>query len=104
MSATGRGDERREADFYPTPAATPRLILSRLPLGGMILEPTAGDGAIVRVLLDASVSPGRIRAVEIDPARAIITGSGTDMAAYAWFLWNSDRAGRWGYLDRAVTP
>lgn len=184
MSATGRGAKRREADFYPTPGWCTRAILPRLPLGGPILEPTAGDGAIVKVLLDAGVPSDRIQAVEFDPGRAAacglhaptdcadflawdpscrfgaiignppfslalpiarrcveiargapvalllrlawaepestgereallretrpeicliprpsFTGGPTDMAAYAWFLWNSSTPGAWGYLD-----
>ena len=46
MSATGRGGERVEADYYPTP-------------GGAWLEPCVGDGAIVRAVGDRarSLSP-----------------------------------------------
>ena len=60
MSATGRnkkGKERREADFYPTPAWCTRAILPHLGLhpchkGRLLstLDPACGDGAILDVL------------------------------------------------------
>jgi hypothetical protein len=44
--------ERREEDFYPTPAFQTRFLVSRLPqLRGLhVCEPCVGDGAIVREL------------------------------------------------------
>jgi len=51
MSATGRGAKRNEADFYPTPAACTLAILRALPLpGGRWLEPSAGEGSIIRAV------------------------------------------------------
>lgn len=51
MSATGRGAERREADFYPTPAWCVHRLLDHVELpGGNWLEPGAGDGAIIRAV------------------------------------------------------
>jgi hypothetical protein len=72
MSSTGRSDVRQEDDFYETPAWAVRAVLPRLPpLGGRrILEPSAGRGAIVRVLVEAGAHPGDIVGVEIDSARA----------------------------------
>lgn len=49
MSATNRGSERVESDYYPTPAWCVHRLLDevRLPSGAW-LEPCAGDGAIIR--------------------------------------------------------
>lgn len=54
MSATGRGAERSPADYYPTPAWCVRRILEAVPLptDGYWLEPSAGDGAIIRAAND----------------------------------------------------
>ena len=51
MSSTNRGAKRIEADFYPTPAWATRALFSRLALapGSPILDPCAGDGAILEV-------------------------------------------------------
>lgn len=49
MSTTGRGSERREADFYPTPGWVTERLLQNVALpGGMWLEPSAGEGHIIR--------------------------------------------------------
>lgn len=49
MSATGRGAKRRAQDFYPTPAWCVRRAIEAMGLPrGTWLEPSAGDGAIVR--------------------------------------------------------
>lgn len=51
MSAAGRGAKRNEADFYPTPAACTISILRAVALpGGAWLEPSAGEGAIIRTV------------------------------------------------------
>src|SRR5678815_762392 len=51
MSATGRGVERQEDDFYVTPAWCVHALLAKLDLpGGSWLEPGAGNGAIVRAV------------------------------------------------------
>ena len=51
MSATNRGRERIDADYYPTPAWCVRSIVERFgsafPRAG-IVEPCCGDGAIIR--------------------------------------------------------
>lgn len=56
MSAAHRGGERIAADNYPTPPWCTRRILEALwpdGLGGLhIVEPCAGEGAIVRVALE----------------------------------------------------
>lgn len=70
MSATGRSDVRRPFDQYVTPSACVEAILPHLgPLSGRkILEPSAGTGAIVRVLLEHGAEPGNVWACELDPA------------------------------------
>lgn len=51
MSATGRGAERQEDDFYCTESWCVNALLAKLYLpGGRWLEPGAGDGAIVRAV------------------------------------------------------
>lgn len=51
MSATGRGAERQQDDFYVTQAWCVHALLAKLDLpGGRWLEPGAGDGAIVRAV------------------------------------------------------
>lgn len=66
MSAANRGTVRAEADNYPTPSWCVRRILAalRLPPNARILEPSAGDGAIIRVV--RSMLPrARITGVEL---------------------------------------
>jgi hypothetical protein len=67
MSATGRGAERAEADYYPTPAwCTQRLLAAtNLPTGDW-LEPSAGSGHIVRVI-QAMRPDVRLATVELRP-------------------------------------
>lgn len=51
MSATGRGAERRDADYYPTPAGPILRLLDHVELpGGEWLEPSAGEGHIIRTV------------------------------------------------------
>jgi predicted RNA methylase len=53
MSATNRGSTRRDADYYPTPAWCVRALLASVQLPGWRwLEPAAGDGAIIRAVLE----------------------------------------------------
>ena len=51
MSSTNRGAKRIEADFYPTPAWCTRALLSvlKLDFNSIVLDPCAGDGAILKV-------------------------------------------------------
>lgn len=48
MSATNRGAARRPGDFYATPAWVTRAILPHLPAFATVLDPCAGEGAILR--------------------------------------------------------
>lgn len=53
MSATGRGAVRRDADFYATPLETVYSFLDvydGIKSSDSILEPSAGDGAIIKAL------------------------------------------------------
>ena len=51
MSATNRGAQRHDRDFYPTPAWCVHALLKRVRFpGGRWLEPCVGDGAIVRAV------------------------------------------------------
>ncbi len=72
MSSTSRGGERSADDFYATPPWCTDAMLRRIgPLAGKrILEPSAGDGAIVRRLLAAGADAAHVLAVEPDEARA----------------------------------
>ena len=63
MSSTNRGAVRAPDDFYATPGWAVRAVLPHLSLStgsGRILEPSCGEGAIVRVLLDAGIDRQRI--------------------------------------------
>lgn len=81
MSATGRGAERRADDYYATPDWAIRAILPHFVERGLlhdranILEPAAGDGAIVRALHAAGATVGNVEAIEIDPDRAAQSGA-----------------------------
>jgi len=47
MSATNRGAERREADFYATPLASFERILVFLPADSKFYDPCCGDGRLI---------------------------------------------------------
>lgn len=51
MSSTNRGAERREHDFYATPEWCTRALFEHLPMlqERPVLDPCAGDGAILKV-------------------------------------------------------
>ena len=48
MSATNRGAVRRERDYYPTPSECTWALMKEIiiPIGSVLCEPCAGDGAI----------------------------------------------------------
>jgi hypothetical protein len=77
--ADGTRSERRPADHYPTPGWVTRAILPYLPLAGSVLEPCAGDGAIVRELIAGGVNGDCIDAIELDPVRAKAIPSAVDV-------------------------
>lgn len=67
MSSTKRGSQRNNNDFYATPAWVTERLLKYVQLpGGKWLEPSAGDGAIVRVAYIHAPTVS-IHANEIDP-------------------------------------
>lgn len=78
MTAKNRGAQSVESDFYATPADCTRAMLTELAphfapfrLAGKdfrILEPTAGEGAIVKVVREF-FPEAHITAIEIDRAR-----------------------------------
>jgi hypothetical protein len=78
VSAAGRGAERREHDYYPTPAWCVRRIVEALGLPrGTWLEPSAGDGAIVR---EVRAHAARVVAMEIRAeCRDDLVRSGADV-------------------------
>jgi hypothetical protein len=53
MSATGRGTERRESDFYPTPESAFKPLIPHLRDDVSYWEPSCGDGRLVGWLRDA---------------------------------------------------
>lgn len=97
MSAAGRnlaGNERRPDDFYATPAWCTRLILPELRLVScpIVLDPCAGEGAILNIvekdLFDLDYTAG----IEIDPARAAIScAQCADALTVEWRDSNADR-------------
>ena len=89
MSATNRGSERKAYDFYATPPETIRAFLANfdgISSGDRILEPSAGNGQIVKVLreggydnrIDAPASPAE---APTPPATPGLCGSGGGPAA-----------------------
>lgn len=73
MSATNRGCERKAYDFYATPPETVRAFLANfdgISAGDRILEPSAGNGQIVKVLRE-----GGARATVLEPRRSSCCGT-----------------------------
>lgn len=65
MSATNRGTKRKPYDFYATPIAVVDNFLSNYTLPqGNILEPSAGNGNIIKALRDNDIY-NHITAIEI---------------------------------------
>jgi len=62
---------RIKDDYYPTPAWCIDIFLPYIDTSGYILEPSAGDGNIVRSLLKFGVKKEQIEAWELDEERAI---------------------------------
>lgn len=72
MSSTNRGGKKNEFEFYPTPPVSVEGLLAHWqPPGLRLLEPGAGDGAIVRTINrwqnDRGLEPYQWTLVEIDP-------------------------------------
>ena len=67
MSATNRGTKRNEADFYATPLETVYALLDNyddIEPDDIILEPSAGNGNIIRALRNRGYK-NRIDAIEL---------------------------------------
>lgn len=58
MSATNRGAERHEADFYATPAAAFLPLLEHLPTNVSYWEPSCGDGRLIKWLRESGRAAG----------------------------------------------
>lgn len=70
--AAGEWVRDRDNDFFPTPAwlADAMVQLAGIAPTHRVLEPSAGDGALVQAIWSAS--PREIVAVELDPSRAVV--------------------------------
>lgn len=77
MSATNRGTRKNTLDYYATPEWVTRLILPKLDWHAVesVLDPCAGDGAILRAVLDGARRINELRGIEIDPDRAAAAGA-----------------------------
>ena len=67
MSATGRGRVREPDDYYTTPSWAVRRLLERWkpPTFGLLVEPSAGNGAIIQAAAAVGIEPWRWWAYEI---------------------------------------
>lgn len=98
MSSTGRGAARAADDFYRTPAWTVDALLTVLGRidGARILEPSAGDGAIVRRLIERGAEPYNVDAFELDHDRCMrVAGTGVRTWEYDFLLWDGAAIGGW---------
>ena len=85
----GLSDQTRPADFWPTPrASTEALLASYPPPRGMpVLDPCAGDGAILRVLADHGYATRAVELREEEFSRLLDVAEDTviaDWLAVAW--------------------
>lgn len=80
MSSTNRGRARRPQDFYETPSWVTAAMLQRIeehPQMGRahtwdrVLEPAAGNGAIIRVMREMRRPIRHLTALELNPSRLI---------------------------------
>ena len=67
-------------DYFPTSSSVADRILnhgsvSMIQPGTTVLEPSAGDGSLVRAVLDAGALPADVVAIEIQPSKADILDS-----------------------------
>lgn len=87
MSAKNRGTKSKPFDFYPTPFDVVEKLLQNHKLRvGAILEPCAGDGAIIRVIRKFGYK-NKIIANEIRKEEEInLIHSGADEITYDDFL------------------
>jgi hypothetical protein len=73
VSATGRGRAREPEDYYTSPSWTVRRLLEawQPPMEGNLVEPSAGNGAVIRAFADSGISPGRWFACEVREEEAL---------------------------------
>lgn len=97
---------------------SPRLIVMNPPFGlaqefaERALAEVALGGTVAALLrlafLESTKRAGFHRAHPADvfvlSKRPSFTGGGTDSAAYAWFVWEPGRGGRWSVLGGEVAP
>lgn len=93
MSATNRGGERKAYDFYATPPETIRSFLANfdgISSSDRILEPSAGNGQIIRVLRESGYD-NRIDAVELRPEeRATLEALADNVTIGSFFDYDPD--------------
>lgn len=100
MSATGRGTQRHPDDFYRTPKSAIEVIKPYV-RGIGVLDPSAGDGAIVEAF------PGAF-GIELDPVRAWASGSlcadalAVDWPAVSWVVMNPPFKLAAAFVEKAV--
>lgn len=85
MSAAGRGRPREPEDYYTTPSWAVRRLLDvwQPPRGGLWLEPSAGNGAIIRAVTAAGRDDLHWLAVELrDEEERALSSSGRAGCAY----------------------
>ena len=73
MTATNRGGERNRDDYYATPLWVTKLILPRLKPKAAerwIIEPGAGNGSILRAMIEEGFPPERMIGIEANTDRA----------------------------------
>lgn len=77
--------EEKEHSYWPTPAPLAKLLIDGLDLpgGARVLEPSAGDGQLVRAVLEAYPHV-RVAAVEPDPGRRIVLCRAFPQLMYVW--------------------
>jgi hypothetical protein len=79
--------------FFETPSSVIRRMLEIIPCSnddGHILEPSAGNGAIVKALLNQRILSSRIWCVERNPDRALkLRGYVGDVFCCDFLIWNS---------------
>ena len=94
MSATGRGTERKQYDFYATPIDCVENFINNYGIDrikGNILEPSAGNGNVIQALRQKKVQ-GIITAVELrDEERDSLTRISDKVIIDNFLEWEADK-------------
>ena len=93
MSSTNRGALRNKDDFYETPDWATDVIIPYLAPPGLVLEPSAGAGAMKRRLVRAWPN-ATIESTELDADRAAASGSNCGSFLHSEL---------WGAYDLVIT-